>query len=217
MEMFLLARRLRNRGYHAVVFWHCPWCGTLADKARDLVNMVDDIDSAVVHFVGHSMGGLIALRLFAEHVIEQPGRIVLMGAPINGSVAARRVLKIPLGRHLIGKCMATAYAESPLPLPPGREVGNIAGKINLCLGWLLGLGRPNDTVVALEETQRSDMSDACTLAVSHGGMLLSTTVTRCIESFLCTGTFAATDERQEKEHNQRLNASGGSHRNRVDS
>jgi pimeloyl-ACP methyl ester carboxylesterase len=188
-EMFVLSSRLRRRGYAVTVFYHCPWRGTLADKTRALAALLDQIDSSVVHFVGHSMGGLVVLYFLAHFPCQRPGRVVLLGTPVNGSVAARRVLRLPLGRFLIGRCMAAAASDEPLPLPLNREVGSIAGRVNLALGWLLRLPRPNDTLVAVCETQHPDMRDTRVLAVSHGSMLLSVQVAESVDSFLRTGAF----------------------------
>jgi len=190
-EMFFLSWRLRRQGYEVKIFRHCPWRGTLSDKALALATATDRIDASVVHFVGHSMGGLIVLHFLARRPRQRPGRVVLLGTPINGSVAARRLLTLPLGRFLIGRCMSDASASAPLPLPPNRDIGSIAGWINLVVGWLLWLPRPNDTLVAVRETQRPDLKDSVVLAASHGSMLLSSRVAGSITSFLRTGSFVA--------------------------
>jgi len=190
-EMLLLARRLRKRGYSVTLFRHCPWCRTLSDKAAAFQQLVSAIDRPIVHFVGHSMGGLIVLQMLADSPHQRPGRVILLGTPMNGSAAAQRVLRLPLGKFLIGTCMTTACAAAPLPLPHDREVGSIAGRINLGIGWLLWLPRPNDTVVAVVETQRTGTKETAELAVSHTGMLLSTRVAAHVDSFLKTGAFAS--------------------------
>jgi len=189
-EMLFLSRRLRKRGYSVTLFRHCPWCRTLSDKAAALQQVVSAIDSPVVHFVGHSMGGLIVLQMFADYPDQRPGRVALLGTPMNGSIAAQRVLRLPLGKFLVGTCMTTACAATPLPLPCDREVGSIAGRINLGIGWLLWLPRPNDSLVAVVETQRSEIEETAELPVSHTGMLLSSRVAALVDSFLKTGAFA---------------------------
>ena len=190
-EMFLLSSRLRRRGYTVTVFHHCPWRGTFADKAHALGELLDHVDSPVVHFVGHSMGGLVVLYFLAHHPCRRPGKVVVLGTPVNGSIAARRALRLPLGRFLIGKCMATAALDGPLPIPPDRDVGSIAGWVNLAVGWLLWLPRPNDTLVAVRETQHPAMRDTRVFAVSHGSMVLSARVAESVDSFLRTGAFQA--------------------------
>lgn len=194
-EMFLLSRRLRRRGYRVTLFRHCPWRGTLTDKAKALHHVLSTIDSPAVHLVGHSMGGLVLLQMLTDHPDDCAGRVVLLGSPINGSLAAERVFRLPLGKLLLGKCMTSACRAAPLSLPPDREIGSIAGRINLGTGWLLWLPRPNDSVVAVRETQRSEMKDTSVLAASHMSMLLSSRVARQVDSFLQTGAFAADSSR----------------------
>lgn len=194
-EMFFLARRLQRRGYQVTMFRHCPWCGTLTDKAKALQQLVTSMDSPVVHLIGHSMGGLIILQALAGHSHLCTGRVVLLGSPVNGSTAARRVQRVPLGKLFLGKCMTTACRELPLPIPENRDVGSIAGRINLGIGWILWLPRPNDSVVAVRETQRPEMRDTSVLAASHLSMLLSSRVARQVDSFLQTGTFATDSSR----------------------
>jgi len=177
------------------MFRHCPWCGTLADKAKTLQQLVTSMGSPIVHFVGHSMGGLIILKALADHSDIRDGKVVLLGSPINGSTAAKRVLKFPLGSLFLGRCMTTACRELPLPIPENRDVGSIAGRINLGIGWLLWLPRPNDSVVAVRETQRPELKETSVLAASHMSMLLSSRVARQVDSFLQTGAFAADSSR----------------------
>lgn len=188
-EMTLLAVRLRRRGYAAGVFRHCPWRHSLSEKAALLQAFAADRGGDVVHFVGHSFGGLLVLRLFADYPAQAPGRIVMLGSPVCGSKAARCVAGWPLGRRLLGGYVGDDCAEALLPLPEGREVGGIAGKVNIVVGSLLGLGRPNDTLVSAEEALRAEMTDTALLPVSHSSMLLSRRVAGCVDSFLQTGQF----------------------------
>jgi len=135
------------------------------------------------------MGGLILLQMLADYPGQRAGRVILLGSPVNGSIAAGRVLKVPFGKLFLGKCMTSACHAAPLPLPDDRDIGSIAGRINLGIGWLLWLPRPNDSLVAVRQTQRPEMKETSVLGVSHAGMLLSSRVARQVDSFLQTGTF----------------------------
>jgi pimeloyl-ACP methyl ester carboxylesterase len=189
LEFALLARRLRRCGYDARIFWHCPSRGSPQDRAASLQRWLSVREADVVHFVGHSFGGLLVLRLFAEYPERQPGRIVMLGVPVNGSAAARRVVRWPFGRWLLGRYVSRDGELAVQALPDGREIGGIAGTLNFLVGWLLGVGRPNDTLVSVEEALHAGMQDTRVLLVSHASTLLSRTVGRCVDSFLKTGRF----------------------------
>jgi pimeloyl-ACP methyl ester carboxylesterase len=185
LELALLARRLRRRGYDARIFWHSPWRGSIEERVGRLRRWLSTREADVVHFVGHSFGGLLVLRLLAEDAARPPGRIVLLSVPVNGSGAARRVARWPLVRCVLG-----GYRSSEQSLPEGRDIGGIAGTFNFLVGWLLGVGRPNDTLVSVDEALHADMRDTRALCVSHASTLLSRKVARCVDSFLKTGRFA---------------------------
>ena len=46
-------------------------------------------EADAVHLVGHSLGGLLALRACSDGKALPPGRIVCLGSPLRGSAAAR--------------------------------------------------------------------------------------------------------------------------------
>ena len=102
------------------------------------------------------------------------------------------VSKIPFGNVVLGKCMSTSCSEEGLPLPTHRDVGSIAGGLNLGIDWLLRLPRPNDSVVAVEETRRDEMQSMTVLNVSHTSMLVVSRVAREIDLFLSTSEFTGT-------------------------
>ena len=188
--MMPLSYRLRRMGYQTRIFWHCPWTGNLDGKAERLKQLsCDRADSDALHFVGHSLGGFVILHMFARYVPANLGRSVTLGTPHMGSVAARRIRRVPLLRSLPGRALNEAFALAPLPLPYDCELGTVAGKLNLLLGNLLGMGKPNDTLVVASEAKHPDAMQHVVFPVSHGTILLSSRVARHIERFLSEGTF----------------------------
>jgi pimeloyl-ACP methyl ester carboxylesterase len=191
-EMCFLSQRLRRTGYRTLIFWHWPWADSLGSKATKLERVVSSQKGVhAVHFVGHSLGGQIILKMLADHVPEHLGRIVTMGTPHMGSAAARRVERLPLVRLLLARAFREACAAGPLSFPDSCQLGTIAGKLNLLLGYLLGVGKPNDTIVAEEEAKHPDAVDHVLLMVSHGSMLLSPKAASHVARFLADGRFLA--------------------------
>ena len=56
---------------------------------------------SIVHFVGHSMGGLIIREYLSRQVVEGLGRVVLIGTPSGGTPQVSLLLRIlPFSRKI---------------------------------------------------------------------------------------------------------------------
>jgi hypothetical protein len=188
IELSFLARRLNRRGFRTRVFWHFAWRGDLAAKALALHRFVAGIEANQVHFVCHSMGGNIVLYFLAHHEQTRPGRVVVLGTPINGSAAAERLAKLPLGIRVLGHCMNQARLET-FNMPTRHQIGGVAGTMPIGAGRFLGVQSPSDGVVRVDEATHRDMSDSQSLPVSHMGLVLSRRVVELIVRFLEYGSF----------------------------
>ena len=164
-SLVLLARRLRRAGFEPRRFRYRTTRATLDEHARALRRFIGPAADAPLHFVAHSMGGLVTLRLFAADAGLPAGRAVLLGSPLAGSSVARKAARIPGGRHLLGAARSTL--ESGFPhLPAGREIGMIAGSKPLGLGWLVGgTGGPGDGTVTIVETRAAGLREHLVLPV----------------------------------------------------
>lgn len=189
--MRLLGLRLRRCGFHVAVFSYPSLRCSLSQSALQLSHFAAGIGAARVHFVGHSLGGLVVLQMLAEYPQPRAGRVVLMGTPYRASHVARKLSRTAPGKWLVGRGMAQWLDQ----YPPERaaqqcEAGVISGCRSLGSGKLLGgLPRPNDGVVAVEETLVPGARDQILLKVSHSGMLLSARVARQVCAFLRDGHF----------------------------
>lgn len=192
LELSLLARRLKRRGYHVRVFRHVPWRGDLDKKALLLERFVARIEAKQVHFVGHSMGGTIVLHYLARHTSSRPGRVVVLGSPINGSVVAERLARLPLGMRILGPCMNQVRGEL-FRIPSNPRIGGIAGTMPIGVGRLFAVQSPSDGVVRVDEATHPDMSDKRVLPVSHMGLVMSRRVVELVFRFLQHGTFEHTE------------------------
>lgn len=164
----------------------------VVDRLRELIERTSAA-AARVHLVGHSLGGLVLLRLFERHPDLACGRAVLLGSPVNGSLAARALNRMPLGNWLVGAETSSALlAALERRCDSARhEIGVIAGSQSLGLGRLLAqFDEPNDGTVAVRETEFRDARDRVVLPVSHFGMLMSPRVAREIGTFLRDGRFS---------------------------
>lgn len=189
-----LARRLRSAGYAVETLDYASVYGGVEPAAARLRERMCAIDADVVHLVGHSLGGLVALEATRDAPGLPPGRIVCLGPPLRGSAAARGLARIPGGRWLMGHS-AQALVDGIGAWTGSRDVGVIAGSLPFGLGAAMGaLGTPHDGTVAVEETRLPGLADHCTITTSHTGLLFSSEVTDLTIGFLRTGRFARSRE-----------------------
>lgn len=188
-ELLFLARCLRRRGYVVKIFWKNPWRCSLSASADKLYSLLMTWQIEKIHLVAHSLGGFVVLQLLQDYPHLPVERVVFLGVPLSGCLAAQRVSSIPGGRWLLGKALSSVCWNSSLSFPPKVEVGAIAGKLNLFLGFLLCPRKQNDTLVCVEETYHPDLRSSCVLTVSHTSMLFSKKVIDYVKRFLDRGTF----------------------------
>jgi len=183
-------RHLLRAGFDAVSYSYPSVRNSLAENADDLARFARDLEASCLHWVGHSLGGIVILCALA-HAPLPPGRVVLAGTPYRGSRAAEILEQHVLGAQLLGRSVRD-WLAAPKPADfGGREIGVIAGSAGVGLGRVVApaLPQPNDGAVAVEETDVPGARDKIVLPVTHTGMLASRTVARQTAAFLRTGHF----------------------------
>jgi len=184
-----LARKLQASGFVIRRFAYPSTAGQLEAHSRQLAEFARDSSSETLHFVGHSLGGLVTLHMLNETRGLSPGRVVLLGSPLVGSEVARRSRRLPGSGTLLGE-VRSALEQGYGRLPDDRVTGMIAGTRSIGLGMLLGgAGKPGDGTVSVAETRAAGLKDHLLLPVSHTGMLYSSEVARQAACFLKTGSF----------------------------
>jgi pimeloyl-ACP methyl ester carboxylesterase len=196
-EAAWLRRRLAQElGAEIRPFSYRTMAASVDESARALGGYLSAIHADSLHLVGHSMGGLVILKLFELEREEAwpPGRILLLGSPIRGSRAARNLARWAWGRKILGHGLGKdTIAEQERRWTHRREIGVIAGNLGLGLGRLVGsLSAPSDGTVTVAETELEGAADRTVLRVSHTGMLFSAAVARQAAAFLRSGRFERT-------------------------
>jgi pimeloyl-ACP methyl ester carboxylesterase len=192
-EAFAFRRRMeREHGFDTAVFAYRTSREPLDTVIDRLGDHIAKLDVGTLHIAAHSLGGLVALNYLARrHPETPPGRLVLLGSPVNGSAAAQRLGGTAFGRRLIGPgatevLLAAWRRDGGLP----RATGVIAGTRPMGLGrWVAQFDEANDGTVSVAETQLEGASDRLVLPVSHMGMLLSPRVAAACGHFLREGRF----------------------------
>jgi pimeloyl-ACP methyl ester carboxylesterase len=188
----VIRRRLEADGsLRAVPFNYPSLAGSMSDHVRRLIDCVRKHPAERLHFVGHSLGGLVVLRALQVTADLPPGRAVLLGSPLQGSRTAQRLARVPFGRALLGGALAEECLDwTPREWSGRREVGVIAGSMGLGLGRLLGsLDDEHDGTVTIRETRLPGAKDHLIVATSHTGLVLSAVVAEQTRHFLQHGAF----------------------------
>jgi pimeloyl-ACP methyl ester carboxylesterase len=191
-ELLLIRRRLQADGsLRAVPFTYPTLVGSMSDHVRRLIECARAQQTERLHFVGHSLGGLVVLRALEVTADLPPGRAVLLGSPLQGSRTAQSLARLPFGRALLGGALCEECIDwSPREWSGRREVGVIAGSLGFGAGRLLTrLGDEHDGTVMVEETRLPGAKDHLVVATSHTGLVFSAEVVRQTKYFLEHGVF----------------------------
>lgn len=191
ITMELMRRRVAHCGYRALAYSHPSMRLTLTENAERLARYCRGIAAPRLHFVGHSLGGLIILRMLERAPSLPPGRAVLLGSPVAGSLAARRLARLPGGRAALGRSAPEWHETALTSSGTTREIGVVAGRLPVGIGRIVApdLPPPSDGVVSVAETRLPVMRDHVVLNINHFGMLISRAVVREICAFLRDGAF----------------------------
>ena len=189
--MQLQRRYLARMGFDAVCYSYPSVRLTLTENASRLAQFAQTLSAPTVHWVGHSLGGLVILRMLERESALPPGRIVLLGPPYRDSHAGRALAGSELGARALGRSVREWLDANKPTQFPGREIGVIAGTLSLGLGRVFApdLPQPNDGAVTVAETRLAAACDRIELPVTHTGMLLSRRVARQTGAFLRDGRF----------------------------
>lgn len=146
-----------------------------------------------IHFVTHSMGGIL-MRQYLEHDdIDRLGRVVMLGPPNQGSEVIDKYERFPGFKWFAGPAglqLGTGEASIPRSLGPVTfDVGVIAGtqSINPILSGILP--EDDDGKVSVESTRVEGMNDHVEMPVTHVFMMRDKEVFAQILYYLEHGFF----------------------------
>ncbi len=190
LSLRVLDRRLTALGLECHQFRYRTLTQKVASAAASLHRFAEELRGDQLDFVGHSLGGLVILHMLDNYTDLPAGRVVLLGAPVRGSVVASRMIELKPTRPLIGAA-ATAFSHGYNRAPDSHQTGVIAGTSGIGLGRLIKpLSKPHDGTIQATET-RLENSETLELPVSHTGLVINRQVAEAVAAFLETGMFNA--------------------------
>jgi len=115
---------------------------------------------------------------------------VLLGAPVRGCLAGRRLGAAGVGRWMMG-ASGPLWQERGARWTRSTPLGVVAGTFPFGLGRVVGaLPGANDGVVRVDETRIDGMTDAALVSLGHSMLPISGAVGALVERFLAGGGFA---------------------------
>ena len=193
LELSVLHHRLEHAyGFHCVRFSYHSVTGSMSGHVRQLRELAQSQRCDRLHFVGHSLGGIVVYNLLTATQDLPPGRVVLLGSPVQGSCVAQSLAQWKLGRLAVGHTICEELVNRPSRRWDGRrELGVIAGSLSVGFGRFLSpdLATDSDGTVRIAETQLEGAADRIVLHVTHTSMVFSAEVARQVATFLRAGRF----------------------------
>lgn len=195
-SMEKMATRFTQAGYHVINIDYKSQQYTLdrlADNIYEQIKPFTKNGDYKIHFVGHSMGGLVTRAIIKRHRPENLGRVVMLGTPNQGSEVADFLHNNVLFQNFYGPAGMQLLTDQ-------RGIANILGPVDFDLGIIAGtrsidpfssivLPGRDDGKVTVERTKLKGMKDHVVLPTTHTFMMMNNRVIAQTEHFLKHGAF----------------------------
>ena len=194
-----IGERLRSEGY-TVINHDYPSRDDrieeiVSSSIEPLMDRKEVTDAEHVHFVTHSMGGILVRRLMQTRRPPNLGRVVMLGPPNHGSDVVDEIghwslfswINGPAGQQLGTGANGLPETLGPVDYP----VGVIAG--DRSINWINSamITGPDDGKVSVESSKLDGMTDHIVVHRTHPMMMRSGEVIDLVVQFLQNGSFGA--------------------------
>ena len=195
--MDTIAKKLQMEGYRVINVDYPSRHKKIAELAELAVNEGLEFcykeKSNRIHFVTHSLGGILVRYYLSLNKIPELGRVVMLAPPNQGSKVVDKFSWVPGYEMLNGPAgyqLGTDENSVPLKLPPSNfEVGIIAGDRTINLILSTAFDEPNDGKVAVKDTKLEGMKDFIVVHRSHPFIMQGDEVIDQVLHFIQQGYF----------------------------
>ena len=192
-----LAEAARTAGYNVINLDYPSTTATIESLCES--HLKPAVDRALaggagrIHFITHSMGGILVRQYLATHTLAQLGRVVMVGPPNRGSELVDRFRVYAPFTWIYGPAghqLGTGPESLPNRLGPVTyPVGVIAGTRSYNPFYSAMIKGSDDGKVGVERAKLEGMSDFLVLDVNHTFMMRNDEVVRQSLAFLREGRF----------------------------
>ena len=194
-----MERALTASGYHVLNVDYPSRTASIEKLSEETIGRVvadcQKDGATKIHFVTHSLGGILVRSYLSRHTIPNLGRVVMLGPPNQGSEVVDKLGSWWVFKKLNGPAgneLGTGKDSTPNKLGPASFcVGVIAGDHSI--NWINSLLIPgrDDGKVSVERTKLAGMTDHIVLHITHPFLMRNRTVIRQTIQFLRTSQFAS--------------------------
>jgi len=188
-SMRLLSMRLRRAGFRTAFARYDSRRMRVNEAVDAVAKQVEKMErSGPLHLVGHSLGGVVALRVKQDRSELKVHRVVQLGSPNLGSAAARTLSEMRLARDFFGPVLSELSDDLDQEDAPDPDVMAIAGaSMPRWLSQHYGMRGYNDGLVSVRSAWGWAAGKRLRVESIHGWLPLSADVADDVEAFLKTG------------------------------
>ncbi len=196
-SMTILVSRLKNAGFRVVSFGYPSTSEpmeALVQRLQAEVEQCCGAEAATIHFVTHSMGGVLVRSLLSQRPEAHLGRVVMLSPPNQGSEIIDAFADSPRLRTLLGPAASRLGTDSTgisSQLGPVRfSLGIVTGDRSMSpLGsWLIP--GPDDGKVGVDRARVEGATDFRVVPATHTFIMNRRDVAEEVVHFLRQGRFS---------------------------
>lgn len=200
VSMTILSSRLRDAGFRVVNFGYpstSEELETLVDRLESELARCCEHEAGTVHFVTHSMGGVLVRSYLDRQSQPHQGRVVMLSPPSQGSELVDAFADSPMLRAMLGPTgsqLGTDSTAIPNRLGPVQfSLGIITGNrsLNPLYSWLIP--GPDDGKVGVDRARVEGAADFLVVPASHTFIMNRADVAEEVVHFLRNGRFRPAD------------------------